>query len=162
MALLSPLERTTNPSNSLLSLGWGGVGWGERERKKLVAKGLAAPAGGGNGEGESENKRGPGVSAHTALNNRNLSPHTVSRSKGSPFSWPSLVQPALDSFWTSSGTCSELFLGDSYLLHTSLPSALHARLPISHFHYSKTPRFLLALGPPQHPLWQSGAGALLG
>lgn len=106
MAPLSPLERTTDPSNSLLSLGW----FGEREKKELVARGLAAPAGGGNGEGESENKRGLGVNAHTALNNRNLSPHTVSRSKGSPFSKPGLVQPALDSFRVSSGTCSELFL----------------------------------------------------
>lgn len=133
-----------------------GVG-GER-KKEAGGKGLGSASRGG--------KRGPGVNAHTALNNRNLSPHTVSRSKGSPFSWPSLVQPALNSFRASSGTCSELslfvFLGDSYLLRTSLSSVPHARLPISHFHYSKTPRFLLALGPPQHPVWQPGAGALMG
>lgn len=95
------------PTLQTASCLWGGLGLGGRERKKLVARGLAAPAGGGNREGEYENKRGPGVNAHTALNNHNLFPHTVSRSKGILFSWPSLVEPALDSFWASSGSCSE-------------------------------------------------------
>lgn len=101
-----------------------GVGWGEgeRERKKLVARGLAAPTGGGNGEGESENKRGPGVNAHTALNNRNLSPHTVSRSKGSPFSWPNRVQAASESFLANSGTCLKLSFFWRFLPVTHQPA----------------------------------------
>lgn len=94
MAPLSPLERTTNPSNRLLSF-WGVEGGGEKEAGGKGAWQHELKVWGGEGV---RIKEGPGVSAHSTLNNPNLSPHTVSRSKGSPFSWPGLVQPALHSF----------------------------------------------------------------
>lgn len=145
----------TPPTLQTASCLQGGLGWGQRERKKLVARGLAAPAGGGNGEGESENKRGPGVNAHTALNNRNLSLHTVSRSKGSPFSWPSLVQPTSDSFLVNSGTCLKLpFLATSTCY---TPACLQLCMQGFPYHISITVLPLAFFQPLAHPRTHFGS-----